>query len=70
MTNLKRIRKESKLTQKALAELSGVNQRLIQHYEQGFKDINKAQGITLYNLAEALGCSMENLIEIKKETEE
>ena len=70
MTNLTRIRQESKLTQKALAELSGVSQRIIQHYEQGFRDINKTQGITLYNLAKVLGCSMEDLIEIKKETEE
>lgn len=69
-TNLKRIRKASGVTQKELSERSGINIRMIQHYEQGFKDINKAQGIILYKLSQALKCDMENLIEIKKEVEE
>lgn len=70
MTNLKRIRKESKLTQKALSELSGVNIRLIQDYEQGHKDINVAVALSVYKLAEALNCSVGDILEIKKETEE
>ena len=70
MSNLKRIRKALKMSQTELSEKSGVNVRMIQHYEQGFKDINKAQAITLYNLAQALNCQIENLIEIKKEVEE
>ena len=69
-TNLQYLRNDKRLTQGKLSELSGVNIRMIQHYEQGVKDINKAQAITVYKLAEALGCSMEDLIEIKKEVEE
>lgn len=70
MSNLKRIRQALKMSQGQLSEKSGVNVRMIQHYEQGVKDINKAQAITLYKLAQALSCQMENLIEIKKEVEE
>lgn len=70
MSNLKRIRQALGMSQSKLAEISGVSVRMIQHYEQGVKDINKAQVITVYRLAEALGTSTDNLIEIKKEVEE
>ena len=63
MSNLKLIRQSNKLSQTQLAELSGVNVRMIQNYEQGNKDINKAQVITVYKLAEALKVSVEDLIE-------
>ena len=63
MSNLKRIREEKNITQAKLAEESGVNIRMIQYYEQGVKDINKAQGITLHNIAQALKCKIEDLIE-------
>lgn len=63
MTNLKRIRLASGMSQSKLAEISGVSVRMIQHYEQGVKDINKAQAITVYQLATALKCTVEDLIE-------
>ena len=63
MSNLKRIRKSLGMSQSKLSEISGVNVRMIQHYEQGVKDINKAQAITVYRLAEALKCTVEDLIE-------
>lgn len=63
MSNLKIIRQSNKLSQTQLAELSGVSVRMIQNYEQGNKDINKAQVITVYKLAEALKVSVEDLIE-------
>ena len=63
MSNLKRIREEKNVTQAKLAEASGVSIRMIQHYEQGVKDINKAQGITLHNIAQALECTIEDLLE-------
>lgn len=59
-------RQTERLTQKKLAERSGVSIRMIQHYEQGVKDINKAQAITLYKLAQALECTIEDLLEIEK----
>ena len=55
-------RKEKGLTQAELAEKSGVNIRLIQHYEQGTKDINKAQVVTVLNLAEALDVDVYAII--------
>jgi transcriptional regulator with XRE-family HTH domain len=64
MSNLKRLREESGLSQNKLAEISGVSIRMIQHYEQGVKDINKAQGITLYKIAKALNCKMDDLLEL------
>ena len=63
MSNLKRIREEKNLTQAKLAEISEVNPRLISYYEQGYKDINKAQAITLYRVANALECKIEDLLE-------
>lgn len=62
MNNLKSIRETKNISQSKLAELSGVSVRMIQHYEQGVKDISKAQAITVYNLAQALECTVEDLI--------
>ena len=64
MTNLKRIRKETKITQAKLAELSGVNLRMIQDYEQGRKPINGAAAVTVHRLATVLDCTVEELLEI------
>ena len=62
-TNLKRIRTAYGCSQRKLAEMSGVSLRSIQMYEQRNKDINKAQSDSLYRLAKALGCTMEDLME-------
>lgn len=62
-TNLKRIRTAYGFTQVELAERSGVSLRSIQMYEQRNKNINKASADTMYSLAKALGCTMEDLIE-------
>ena len=62
-TNLKRIRTVYGFTQAELAERSGVSLRSIQMYEQRNKNINKASADTMYSLAKALGCTMEDLIE-------
>lgn len=61
--NLKRIRTAYGFTQAELAERSGVSLRSIQMYEQRNKNINKASADTMYRLAKALGCTMEDLIE-------
>ena len=61
--NLKKKREAAGMSQARLAELSGVAIHLIQHYEQGYRDINGARAITILKLAKALGCSMEDLIE-------
>lgn len=62
-TNLKRIRTAYGFTQAELAERSGVSLRSIQMYEQRNKNINKASADTMYSLARALGCTMEDLLE-------
>lgn len=62
-TNLKRIRTAYGFTQAELAERSDVSLRSIQMYEQRNKNINKASADTMYSLAKALGCTMEDLIE-------
>ena len=63
MTNLQRIRKERGLSQRELAELSGVSLRMIQKYEIGEKDINHAQAITVLKLSTALIIPMETIME-------
>ncbi len=65
MSNLKRIRTEAGLSQSQLAEASDVNVRMIQHYEQGVKDINAAAALTVYRIARALDCTVEDLLENK-----
>jgi len=67
--NLAKLRKEKGLTQMKLAKLSGVNKRMIEHYEIGYKDIHKVQGLTLYKLALVLDCKIEDLLEDEKKKE-
>lgn len=59
---LKEIRQRHGLSQTQLANLSNVPLRTIKSYEQGTVDIAKAQGETLYALAQILNCSIEDLI--------
>ena len=63
ITNIKKIRQANELSQSELAKKAGVELRSIQMYEQRRNDINKAQGETLYKLANALGCNIEDLLE-------
>ena len=63
ITNLKKIRQANELSQSELAKKAGGELRSIQMYEQRRNDINKAQGETLYKLANALGCNIEDLLE-------
>lgn len=62
-TSLKRIRSAYGCSQSELAQLSGVSLRSIQMYEQRNKDINKASVETIFRLAKALGCQIEDLME-------
>lgn len=59
---LKRLRLTCGLTQKELAQTSGTTLRMIQAYEQGYQDISKAEVRTILNLARALHCSPETLV--------
>ena len=62
-TRLQKRRKDAQLTQKELAERSGVKLRTIQQYEMRAKNINKAAAETLLQLAQVLYCSIEDLLE-------
>ena len=62
-TKLQMLRKNSGYSQAELAEHSGVNKRMIQQYEIGAKDINKAAGTTLMALAKVLSCEVEDLLD-------
>lgn len=64
MNRLKQHREAAGLSQSELARLSGIKLQTIQHYEQGFRDLNGARAITVYKLANALGCTVEDLLEI------
>ncbi len=64
MTHLQSRRRACGLSQAQLAKRSGVNIRNIRAYEQAPEAINKATGINLYRLANALYCSVEDLLEI------
>lgn len=62
-TNLKLLRQKAGLSQRRLADLSGVPVRTIQQYEQRQKNINKAQAEYLVMLAKTLCCEPEDLME-------
>ena len=61
-SRLKFFREDKGMSQSELAKASGVSLRNIQAYEQGYKDINKAQVITVLQLAEAIGCDVYDII--------
>ena len=59
---LKVLRQNARLTQQELSQQSGVSLRAIQQYEQGAKDISRAAAATVLQLAQSLGCAMEDLL--------
>lgn len=61
-TKLQQQRKRYGYSQKELAEKTGVNIRTLQQYELGTKDIRKASVAAVLALANALGCSVEDII--------
>lgn len=60
---LQELRKQAKLSQRELAEKSGVNLRTLQEYETGRKDIKKAAVSTVITLANSLECEVEELLQ-------
>lgn len=56
------MREKKNLSQSQLAEKSGVTLRVIQAYEQGYKDINKGQVVTVLALADALDCNIREIL--------
>lgn len=62
-TNLEYYQKLSRLTTARLSDRSGVNIRMLRYYIAGYRDINKAEALTVYNLATVLKCTVEDLLE-------
>lgn len=62
-SRLKISRKRIGLTQAELAELSGVNLRTLQQYENKSKNINSAAVQTILNLCKVLHCEIQDIIE-------
>ena len=59
---LKKLRHDKSLSQSQLSTGSGVNLKMIQKYEQGVKDINKAKLDTLLKLCNTLECDLLDII--------
>lgn len=59
---LQDVRKSRGLSQSQLAVKSGVSLRMLQHYEQGYKNIDHAKLDTICNLAKALDCRIIDIL--------
>lgn len=66
-TKLKQVRTAKGLTQKELAEATGISLRTLQHFECGARDLNQAAALTVYAIAKALGVEMTELLDIPDE---
>ena len=64
---IKQYRTEKKLTQKQLAELSGINEGTIRKYELGIRNPKNDQ---LEKIAKGLNISMNLFYDLKTETEQ
>jgi transcriptional regulator with XRE-family HTH domain len=62
MSNLAYYRSKCGLSQSQLAKKSGVSVRVLQGYEQGERDLNKAAADTVMRLAQAVGVTVEELL--------
>lgn len=63
MSNLQEKRLAAGMSQSQLAKASGVPVGVLQHYEQGSRNIDGAKLETLADLAAALGCKIPELLE-------
>ena len=61
-SNLKKMRLRKGFTQDGLSDLSGVNIKSIASYEQNVEKFNAASVGTVFKLADALGCEIEDLL--------
>lgn len=62
MANLKELRALCGMTQRELAERSGINVRRIQKYESGEYALNNMTAKTADAISHALGCSIDDLV--------
>lgn len=60
--NLQKLRQAAGLSQSQLAKAAGVSVRVYQNYEQGVRDISKAQLSTLLRICKALSCKLSDVV--------
>ena len=60
---LKEIRESRGMSQQDLADKSGINKRMIQAYEQGYRDINGAKLSKLVMFCSALECHLSDVVD-------
>ena len=60
---LKEIRESRGMSQQDLADKSGINKRMIQAYEQGYRNINGAKLTTLVTFCIVLECSLSEIVD-------
>ena len=63
MSKLKDLRLKKGLTQQQLAMKANTNVRVLQHYEQGFKNFNHARLDILLKYCLALECKLSDLLD-------
>jgi len=59
---LKEIRQARCMSQNDLATATGIPIRMIQAYEQGYRNINGAKLTTLLQMCNALNCSIDQIV--------
>ena len=69
MSKLQDRRKAAGLSQSQLAAKVPMSVRTLQHLERGSLDTNKAAALTVWRLAVALECRVEDLLELDDESE-
>lgn len=63
MNKLKDMRQKAGLSQSKLAAIVPMNLITLQRYEQGQRDINKASASIVLKLANALGCTVNDILD-------
>lgn len=59
---LKAKRQACDMSQSQLAKAAGINVQMLQHYEQGVRDLSGAKLATLLKLCLALNCKLEDIL--------
>ena len=64
MATLKELRNLCRVTRKSLSEMTGINPRIIQRYEDGDSKVENMTVATAKRLSEAIGCDIVDLGDI------
>lgn len=61
-SKLQTVRLANGLSQSQLAAAAGINNRVLQHYEQGVRDLSGAKLATLLKICLALNCKLGDIL--------